>query len=202
MIDTLLGLVPDYGLWLLFAVVALAGVAVPLPASMLVLTAGSFAAAGDLGFAAVVLTTLAAFVLGDQIAFLIARRFGRAALARVAGGPRLGPVIARSEALLDRHGAAAVFLRHTVLSPTCPYVSYLSGAGWLAWRRFTPVAVIGAALWALSYAGLGYAFASQLEQVATFLGNVLGFVLAAAAVGALALVLRARWRARDASNPA
>ena len=48
MTDSVLALVPDYGIFLVFGVVLLACLAVPLPASVLVLTSGSFAAAGDL----------------------------------------------------------------------------------------------------------------------------------------------------------
>ena len=46
MTDTFLALIPDYGAYVVAAVVFLASLAVPLPASVLVLTAGSFVAAG------------------------------------------------------------------------------------------------------------------------------------------------------------
>jgi membrane protein DedA with SNARE-associated domain len=57
------------------------------------------------------------------------------------------PVVDRSRSLLKKHGSLAVFLSHTVLSPTCPYISYLSGAGGLTWRSFTLAAVPGALVW-------------------------------------------------------
>ncbi|QUS36293.1 DedA family protein [Falsirhodobacter algicola] len=193
MTETVLALIPDYGLIVVFAVVMLACMAVPVPASVLTLTAGSFAAVGDLSLPMVLLTAFLAFAIGDQIAFLLASRFGRKLLARFADSPRMGPIIARSEDMLNRRGALAVFLSHTIFSPTCPYVTYLSGSGGLAWSRFTAVALPGAAVWTAGYVGLGYAFASQLEQVATLLSNFFGVVLASAvAIGALA-VLRKRW---------
>ncbi|WP_371171495.1 DedA family protein [Aliiroseovarius sp. 2305UL8-7] len=199
MIDTVLALIPDYGLFLVFGVVFLACLAVPLPASMLVLTAGSFAAAGDFSFVLVVMTTFVAFILGDQLAFALASRFGRKLIARLSQSDRFAPILNRSEALLQKHGALSVLMSHTIISPTCPYISYLSGAGGLPWRSFTGVAVMGALIWTLAYVGLGYVFATQLEQVATLLSNFFGVVLAVAtAIGAL-LILRSRWKKmRDA----
>jgi membrane-associated protein len=48
MTDWLLALVPTYGPWLLLACTFLACLALPVPASVLMLGAGSFVAAGDL----------------------------------------------------------------------------------------------------------------------------------------------------------
>ncbi|NBT33764.1 MAG: DedA family protein, partial [Rhodobacteraceae bacterium] len=48
MTDTLLALVPTYGVWLIFGSVLLSCFALPIPSSILVMTAGGFAASGDL----------------------------------------------------------------------------------------------------------------------------------------------------------
>ena len=194
MTETILALVPDYGLALVFCVVFLACLAVPLPASVLVLTAGSFAAVGDLELWQTFIVTAIAFVLGAQAAFWLAYAIGPQLLGRLRGSANAEPVIRRSEVLLARHGSLAVLLSHTVLSPICPYVCYLSGAGGLPWARFTVAAVPGALIWAAAYVGLGHMFASQLEEVAALLSQVLGAILAAcAALACLTLLLR-RWR--------
>lgn len=194
MIETVLALVPDYGLLVVFTVVVLACLAVPLPASVLTLTAGSFAAVGDLPLFEVLATALTAFVIGDQVAFIVARHLGRRPISDLSKSNRIGPVIRRSEALLQRHGSLAVFLSHTILSPTCPYVTYLSGAGGLRWTRFTAAAVPGALAWTFAYVGLGYAFATQLEEVATLISNFFGIVLAASVAFGSFLILKSRWR--------
>lgn len=46
--DWLLGQVPTYGLWLFAASTFLSCLALPIPASILMLAAGGFVAAGDL----------------------------------------------------------------------------------------------------------------------------------------------------------
>lgn len=193
MTDVVLALVPDYGVFLVFGVVLLACLAVPLPASVLVLTAGSFAAAGDISLLTVFVAAMAAYILGDQLAYGLARKVGPAVLGAFERSERAAPVLDKSKALLQKRGALAVLISHTFLSPTCPYVSYLSGAGGLSWWSFTVAAIPGALIWTAMYVGLGYVFASQLEQVATILSNFFGVVLAGAITAASVILLVRRW---------
>ncbi len=202
MTETVLALVPDYGLILVFVVIMLASLAVPLPASVLALTAGSFAAVGDLSLPWVIATGFSAFVIGDQIAFFIASKFGTKLIAKGKQSERLAPVIERSENMLEKRGATAVFLSHTILSPTCPYVTYLSGAGGLPWKKYATVAGIGALLWTLGFVGIGYALSSQLEAVASLIANFFGVVLACAVAVVLLVILRNRWRSSRETDTA
>lgn len=195
MTEAVLALVPDYGIFLVFGVVLLACLAIPLPASVLVLTSGSFAATGDLSILAVFLAAAVAYVIGDQVAFGIARQMGPSVLGFFETSERAAPVLEKSKRLLQRRGNIAVLISHTILSPTCPYVSYLSGAGGLDWRSFTTAAIPGALIWTALYVGLGYTFASQLEQVAIILSNFFGVVLAGAVAVASSVLLMRRWQA-------
>lgn len=200
MTEAVLALVPDYGIFLVFGVVLLASLAVPLPASVLVLTSGSFVASGDLALVPVFLAATAAYILGDQLAYGLARKFGPTVLSYFERSERAAPIVEKSRSLLQRRGALAVLISHTILSPTCPYVSYLSGAGELNWRSFTFAAVPGALFWTAMYIGLGYTFASQLEQVAVILSNFFGVVIAGAVAVASVVLLLRRWQAQNAAQ--
>lgn len=195
MTAAVIGLIPEYGLLLLFGVVSLACLAVPLPSSVLVLTSGAFAASDDLTLWQVFTVAFVAFLIGDQIAYLIASRFGPHILTWMRGKPRLVPVLDRSEALLHSKGHIAVLISHTILSPTCPYISYLCGAGGMHWVKFTIMAFVGAAIWTLAYVSLGYIFASQLTQVADILSNFFGIIFAGLAVLYCIIWLRKKWKA-------
>lgn len=203
MTEYVLGLIPDYGLQAVFVVVVLACLAVPLPASLLVLAAGSFAAAGDLVLWQVFAVAYLAFVVGDQLAFGIARIVGPSTLGLLRRHKRMSALVARSEALLQQKGGVAVLLSHTIVSPTCAYVSYLSGAGGMRHRAFSSYAAFGAVLWTAAYVGLGYVFAGQLTQVSEVLSNFFGLVLAGLAVAGSAVWLLRRWKAskRASGNP-
>jgi len=212
MTDALLALVPAYGAWLIVVALLLSCLALPVPSSILVLAAGAFAATGDLVLWQIQLAAFAGFVTGDQIAYTIGRRGGSRWMARVETHAGARAVTARARALLDRHGATAVFLARTVVSPLGPYTGYLSGALALSWRRFTIAAVAGALCWCVGYSLIGYLFATRVSQLATMAGKSTGFIVAGVCGIGLLLYLLGRWRAdRDAdatppptspSNPA
>ena len=202
MTDQIIAMIPDYGLIVIFLVVALACLALPLPASMLVIAAGAFAAAEDLVWWQVLGVVFAAFVLGDQIAFRIAASVGPRLLAWLRAKPRLAPLLDRSEVLLDRRGQTAVLISHTILSPTCAYISYLCGAGGMTWRAFSVASTIGAAIWTAFYVGVGYVFAAQLTQVGAILSNFFGTIFALIVCYVSLAWLRKRWQLHVAEQTA
>lgn len=173
MTDIVLGLIPQYGLYIVFAVVLIACIGIPLPSSVLVLTSGGLAAAGDLEIWQVVLSTLAAFTLGDQLAFNAARYFGPNLLTRLRSSHRLAPLVHKSETMLNKHGTLAVLLSRTVFSPTGPFVGYVSGAHKMGWLSFSVAALTGAMIWTLSYAMIGYLFAGNLPQISNLVASML-----------------------------
>lgn len=196
MIDNLLALIPQYGVALIFSVVALSCLAVPLPSSALVLGSGAFAAVGDLVAWQVAVAAFAGFTLGDQLAYRIGRKKGAALLTQMRKRRSTEPLITRAERMIARSGMLAVFLSRTVLSPLGPYMSYLSGATRLQWRLYTMASVPGAALWSSGYTAMGYGVVDQLEPSAALLWNLAGLVSALAVVWACVWWLRRAVRHR------
>lgn len=180
MIDTLLALVPIYGLYLVAVVVAVSCLAVPLPSSMLVMASGGFAAAGDLVLWQVVTVSFLAYAVGDQAAYHIGRWGGPPLTERLRASHRRAPFVDRAEALMDRWGVLAILASRTIVSPLGPTVSYLSGAARLEPLRFSVAALIGAACWSLGYALIGYGFADNLDELADLVFEQSGFIFAAA----------------------
>lgn len=199
MTDTLLGLIPDYGLFVVFLSVFLGCLALPLPASLLVLAAGGFAAAGDLVLWHVLGVAWLAFCLGDQVAFSIARRVAPALQSAGKRFAKVGRLLDRSTDLLAHRGAWAVLLSHTLLSPTCAYVTYLCGAGRMPRRSFTAYALFGAAIWTSAYVGLGYVFADQLSQTSDLLNNAIGLIISLVVIGVSAAWLTRKWKAHQSA---
>jgi membrane protein DedA with SNARE-associated domain len=200
MTDALLALVPTYGIWLILLALPLSCLALPVPSSILVMTAGGFAAAGDLTLWQVQAAAFAGFVAGDQVTYGIARAGGAPLVARMKARPKLGPLFARAEAMLNRRGTLAVFLSRTIFSPLGPYMGYLSGALRLHWAAFSLAAVLGAVCWPLGYSLLGYVFATQITQVASLIGNAIGVIMAGAAARGLIWYLVRSWKAEQAKG--
>ena len=73
MTDSLLALLPSYGGYLLALVTLLACMAMPIPASVLMVAAGGFAMTGDLLLWQALLGAFVGAVIGDQVGFQIGR---------------------------------------------------------------------------------------------------------------------------------
>lgn len=180
MTDWLLGLVPTYGGWLLALSTFLSCLALPIPASLLMLVAGGFVAAGDLTLAASAGAALAGAVAGDQAGYAAGRLGGTAFIARL--GSRAAPV-AKATDLLARRGGVAVFLSRWLVSALGPYVNLAAGASGQSWARFTAWGVAGEAVWVTLYVGAGYAVPGNLAAASDMAFDL----LAALAAGAVAL---------------
>ncbi|THD74718.1 DedA family protein [Thalassobius vesicularis] len=185
--DLLLDLLPDYGVPFLTLVTLLSCLALPVPASLVMMAAGGFAASGDLSPTAVVLGALGGAVLGDQAGFWLGRS-GSGLVTRIeAKGGRQAHALGRATRLTRDRGSIAVFLSRWLLSPLGPYVNLASGAARMGWRGFTLAAIAGEAVWVTVYVGLGAGAGHNLAQIWPMISDGLG-LLAALAVAALALL--------------
>ncbi len=181
MTDWLLALVPQCGAWLLAGCTFLSCLALPLPASMLMLAAGGFVAAGDLAFFSVGFAALTGAVTGDQVGYFAGRWGGASLTMRL--GARAVP-LAKATEILARRGGIAVYLTRWLLSALGPYVNVAAGAALMPWAKFTVWGVAGEASWVGLYVGLGYGFTGNLEAASAMALELLGFISAVAvAVG-------------------
>ncbi|PJF10449.1 DedA family protein [Pseudorhodobacter sp. MZDSW-24AT] len=184
MTDWLLSAVPTYGPLLVALVTFLSCIGVPVPASMLMLAAGGFAASDDLEVWQVALAALTGAALGDQTAYWAARKGGAPLVDRIATGAR-APLLARARAQVARRGTGAVFLTRWLVSPLAPYANLIAGASRMGWLPFSLAAAAGELVWVSLYVGAGYTFGDNLEAATEFAGSILGFLAAGAIAGGL-----------------
>lgn len=199
MTDWLLALVPHYGFWLLGVSTFLSCLALPIPASLLMLAAGGFVAAGDLSLAMSTGAALVGAVAGDQTGFLAGRMGGRGLIDRL--GRKAQPV-ARARDLLARRGGVAIFLTRWLFSALGPYVNVTAGAAGQPWAKFTLWGVAGEAVWVGLYVGLGYAFTGNLQAAADMAADMLGLTAAGAVALGAAVWLAITLRSERAGTPA
>ena len=177
-----LALVPQYGLWLIFATTFLSCLALPFPASIVMLAAGGFAAAGDLQRWQAFAAAAAGGIGGALVGYWAGRGFGAPFLARLGKDPGRVKLLARAHGLMDRRGASAIFFSRWLVSPLGPWVNLVAGSAGFAWVRFTHFGVAGEAVWAGLYVGTGYGFAGNVEAASRMLGSALGMIAGAGAV--------------------
>lgn len=196
----LLSLVPQYGLVLLGLGTFLSCLALPVPTSLMMLSAGGFVAAGDLVGWQVVGAALGGAVLGDQAGYRIGRAGGGLGRALITTDRQRNRsrarLVAKAARLLHRHGTLAVFVSRWLVSPLGPYVNFASGAAGLGWAGFTRAAIAGETIWVAIYVGLGAAFADDLLALADLMSSVSGLLVAVAVVALSGLWLRAALRGR------
>lgn len=197
MTEFFLGLIPDYGLYVVFISVLLAGLAIPLPSSMVVLAAGGFASVGDLSLWQLIVACFVAFSISDQIAFQIARIAGDPLLTKIRSSAKLGAMITRSEKLVTAHGVKAVVLSHTLLSPTVPYVNFLCGSGTMSWRAFSTAASIGALLWTSVFVSIGFLFSGRLPQLTGLTVDIAVMTAALCIAVVMFFWLHSKWKQFD-----
>ncbi len=194
MTDTLLALVPDYGMALLFAATYFSCLALPIPASLLMLAGGAFAATGDLSLIGVGFAAFAGAVVGDQTGFLIGRWGGTPIVARLSRKPAQARLLHSARAGLDARGDATVFLTRWLFSPLGPAVNLAAGAMGSSWVRFTIAGVGGEAIWVGVYTGPGYLFADSLADVTQAVTSIAGLLAAGVLTIWLGRILWLAWK--------
>ncbi len=114
MTDQLLAVVASYGLPALFCVLVLAAIGFPLPATLLLIAAGSFVAQEQMNLWQVLIVSSIGAILGDQIGYALGRYGGRNVVSRLS--KRWSGQLGRAESFTSRWGGASIFFsrsRHT-----------------------------------------------------------------------------------------
>ncbi|MGE4612027.1 MAG: DedA family protein [Paracoccaceae bacterium] len=194
MTESILALVPTYGLPFLLGITILAAAGVPVSSSMALLVAGAFIASGDLPLVAVFVTALAGALLGDQIGYLIGLRAGSAVEERLARKPTRAKHIARAKSLIRRFCGVGVFSTRWLVAPLGPITNVICGASDMGWMRFTLWDAFGEIAWVAIYLGLGYLFRDNLEEVASLVGGANWLLIAAVVALGMGVRVLIVWR--------
>ncbi|MGV6813138.1 MAG: DedA family protein [Brevirhabdus sp.] len=190
MSETIFALVTAYGTYVIFASAFLSCLAIPIPTSLMMLSGGAFIASGDLSGWQVVLAAYGGAVLGDQAGFLIGRHGGMPLVERIARTPARRAVLDRARAMVDRRGGTGVFFSTWLVAPLGPWVNFIAGTAGLSWSRFSIWDVLGEAVWVSLYVGLGFLFSSQIETLASVLGNAVGLLAGLAVAWAMVVWIK------------
>ena len=166
----------DYGVALLFFITFFSCLAVPVPSSLLMLTAGAFVATGDLQPSSVMVGALLGAVAGDTVGYLIGGKAREPIYRFMNGHPKREKLLSKAEGILQKRGMVGVYLSRWLFSPLGPYVNFTAGATAMHWVPFVIAGALGEVTWVSIYVGLGYGFADNLTMAADLASNVLGIL--------------------------
>jgi membrane-associated protein len=170
--DQILAALVVYGLPVLFGVILVCSVGVPFPISLMLVAAGSFVEQGEFKLWQVIAVASAAAVLGDQIAYGLARWGGRRLINRISRKLGVESKVKQAEALTKRWSGAGIFFSRWLVTAFGPWVNVASGIAAYPWRRFLLWDVLGEVLWVILYVGIGYFFSNRVQAIAEILGNL------------------------------
>ena len=165
----------------------------------IVVLGGFTAHSGHLALLGVIACAFAGSLAGDQFAYFLGRKFGSRILA---WRPKWQPASERARHELERRGTFLLisFRFYYGLRNAVPFVAGLAG---VPPRRFVPLNVLGAAIWAPSISVLGFLFGKAFERFLVHARRYEAIALVVLATGGLVLFLihrlraAARERARD-----
>lgn len=157
----------DFGAPALGLIVCIIALGVPLPGSLLLVTAGIFVRQGILPAWETLFFGIAGAWLGDLIGFSAGHVASAAVSSRIARNPGWH----RAGLLLAKYGQWLILgVRTLITSVTLPF-NMVIGASAMPYQRFAPFNFLGILTWFGVYGGLGYGFGEQGERLAGMLGR-------------------------------
>jgi len=164
----------------------------------IVVIAGYAAHRGHLSLPGVMVSAFIGSLLGDQLAYLLGRRYAARVLRhREAWRPKIEHV----RQLLERR-AVLVMLGFRFLYGVRTVTPFTIGSTGVSPRVFAPLNATGAAIWAVAVSALGYAFGQTLTLVFERAHRYEEWVIASIALmGGLVWFVRRRRAARAARSP-
>jgi len=177
-----------HGYTVLFIWVLGGQIGLPIPAAPFLLAAGALAGEGQLNLAIAFALAVFASLLSDILWYQIGRHRGGSVLSllcRISFNP--DSCVRRTLDIFSRHGARSLLVAkfipgiNSVAAP-------LAGIFHMHLLRFLLFDGLGTCFWVGLFAGLGYLFSDQLEQVADYALR-LGTLLLLALIGSLAAFL-------------
>lgn len=189
MTEIALSLLSSYGVPILATITFLSCLALPVPSSLAMLSAGGFAATGDLTLSAVAAAAFFGAVLGDNAGYWLARLTGVRMSDWFSARPGRAKLRDRATAYMDKRGGPSLFFSCWLVAPLGPTMNYVSGMTRFPWHQFVLWGIAGEIVWVTIYVGLGYAFGDNLTEIASLVGNVSGFLAALAVMIGLGIWL-------------
>jgi membrane protein DedA with SNARE-associated domain len=178
--DALISLIPTYGPWIIFGIVALESAGVPLPGETILVASALLAATtGQISIVVVVLASAAGAIVGDGIGYMVGRRFGLPLLRRYGRYIRLDENrLLIGQYLFFRYGNVVVFFGRFV-AVLRMFAALLAGANSMPAGRFFFFNITGGVCWACLFGFGAYAVGAEIYTISGTLSVVsLGLFIA------------------------
>ena len=162
-----------------------------LPGDSLLITAGLFAARGDLDLLALLATLIPAAILGNATGYAIGKRTGKALYSRPDSLLFRREHLRMTHEYYERHGGKTIIIAQfaPILRTFAPVVA---GVAEMGYRKFASYNVVGAILWITSMTLGGYLLGNMIPNIEKRIDLVVMVVIAVSLLPAIIAWLRSR----------
>jgi len=174
----ILGISSQLG-YLLPAIIGLESMGIPSPGETALVLAAILASQGKLEIWLVILIGVASAIVGDNLGYLLGRRFGREVL--IAPGPLRAhrvKAIATGDRFFERHGPKAVFIARWIALVRFA-AAWLAGINKMRFREFFFWNALGGITWGIAYGLAGYFGGQAAGKLVSRVGLVGAAILVA-----------------------
>lgn len=173
--------VQEHGYWIVGVVLMIENMGIPVPGELILISAGLLAFEGHLDVAATACWAMLGAIVGDNLGYLLGRRYGPALLR---GYCRLFRVtqehLEKTQEIFLRYSGWAVFLGRFVALLRI-FAGPIAGILGMSWRHFLVCNAAGAVIWVGTILGGSYLFGANIRPIISAVG-IWGVVAAALAV--------------------
>lgn len=147
-----------------------------LPGDTLLFTAGFFASQGKLNIGFLLIATVLAAIIGDNVGYTIGRRNGHRVFKKKDGILFRAEYIEQAEKFYEKHGGKTITIARfiPVIRTFAPVVA---GVGKMDRKKFMFYNIIGATIWGVGVTLLGYALGIRIPNIDKYLLPVIGLAM-------------------------
>jgi membrane-associated protein len=162
-----------------------------LPGDSLLITAGLFAARGDLSLPTLLATLIPAAIIGNATGYAIGKRTGKALYSRPDSLLFRREHLKMTHEYYERHGGKTIIIAQfaPILRTFAPVVA---GVAEMGYRKFASYNVIGAILWITSMTLGGYLLGNVIPDIDKRIDLVIMVVIGVSLLPAIIAWLRSR----------
>jgi membrane-associated protein len=168
-----------------------------LPGDSLLVTAGLFAAKGDLNIVWLNLALMAAAILGDATGYWIGRRAGRALYSRPNSFFFRKQHLVKTHEFYEKHGGKTIVIARFVpiIRTFAPVVA---GAAEMTYRQFALYNIAGGIGWVASMTLIGYFLGRAVPDIDEHIHIVVAVVIFVSLLPGIISIVREKMKARSA----
>ena len=165
--EAFINFITGFGIFaILFVIYAESGLLIGFffPGDTLLLTAGIFAAQGHLNITEVIAVIAFAAILGDNVGYLIGKRYGRGLFKKKDGVFFRQDYVQRAERFYERWGSRTMLFSHFV-PVVRTFAPPVAGVAKMDHKKFFFFDAIGIIAWAFTVTMVGYWFGTKIPNI-------------------------------------